>query len=153
MNWYLKSFNELNIDELYQILKLRIDIFVVEQASIYSDLDNKDRQEGILHLFAEEQGQIKAYLRLLPPEVSYPAMSSLGRVVIHPDARGMGLGHELLKRALAVIDEQWPNNTCHISAQTHLQSFYNQHDYYAVGEGYLEDGIPHIGMERAAAKG
>ncbi len=148
MNWHLKTFDQLTNLELYQIIKLRVDIFVVEQDCPYSDLDNKDLAEGALHLFAEQDGQVVCYTRILPPGVSYPNMPSLGRVVTHASVRGSGVGHEMLERCVAELDQRWPNKVCHISAQAHLQHYYARQGFVAVGEGYLEDNIPHIGMER-----
>ena len=152
MQWYLKSFNELSNRELYDILKLRVDVFVVEQDCIYHELDGKDLDQHAFHLYALKDERVACYLRILPPGSSYPDMPSLGRVVIHSDFRGTGIGHELMTRATKVLDENWPNQTCHISAQSHLQGYYNKHGFSAVGEGYLEDNIPHIGMERTANK-
>ncbi|TQV85076.1 GNAT family N-acetyltransferase [Aliikangiella coralliicola] len=152
MMWFVKSFKELTTDELYAILQLRIDVFVVEQNCIYSDIDGKDNLPGALHLFSVKDDQIACYLRIFPPGISYPEMPSLGRVITHPDFRGTGIGHELLQRALQIIDKRWPDKTCHISAQSYLEKFYQQHGFSTVGEGYLEDDIPHIGMERVASK-
>ncbi|MBV1911919.1 MAG: GNAT family N-acetyltransferase [Kangiellaceae bacterium] len=148
MNWILKSFSELTSTELYQIIQLRIDIFIVEQNCPYRELDGKDQDEGALHLFSTEGDRITSYLRILPPGCSYKDMSSLGRVVTHSSCRGTGLGHKLIERANQIIDERWPNFTCHLSAQAHLSKYYQKHGYHTVGEGYLEDEIPHIGMER-----
>jgi ElaA protein len=151
MQWHLKTFQELSNFELYKILQLRIDIFVVEQDCPYHDLDNKDLDKGALHLFAVDNDNIACYLRILPPDCSYPGMPSLGRVVTHASYRGTGIGHVLMSRATETLDQLWPTSTCHISAQAHLQGFYSRHGFHAVGESYLEDDIPHIGMERPAA--
>lgn len=150
MNWKLKSFSRLTNIELYKIIQLRIDIFVVEQKCPYSDLDDKDLDSEALHLFSIENDQVTSYLRILPPGCSYNDMSSLGRVVTHSSCRGTGIGHQLIERANQTLDELWPDQTCHISAQAHLQTFYEKHGYHVVGDGYLEDDIPHIGMERQA---
>lgn len=152
MFWHLKSFDELSTLELYKIIQLRVEVFVVEQNCPYSELDSKDFTQNVLHLFAKEGDEISCYLRILPPGCSYPEMPSIGRVVTHPQQRGTGIGHQLIKRANQTLDELWPDLSCHISAQSHLQDFYIQHDYISVGEGYLEDDIPHIGMQRASIK-
>jgi len=151
MQWCLKSFNELSNIEVYKIMQLRVDVFVVEQDCPYSDMDDKDLDANALHLYAVDADKIACYLRILPPGCSYPEMPSLGRVVTAQTARGTGVGHEMMSRATQVLDKSWPNLTCHISAQSHLQGYYNQHGFTAVGDGYLEDGIPHIGMERPPA--
>ena len=148
MEWYQKRFSELTTIELYQILKLRCDVFIVEQNCPYSDLDDLDCHPEAIHLFSISSGQITSYLRILPPNSSYPNMSSFGRVVTSTTTRGSGVGHQLVKRANDIIKQRWPDKTCHISAQAHLQRFYIQHGYQTVGEEYLEDDIPHIGMER-----
>ncbi|MET1255109.1 GNAT family N-acetyltransferase [Aliikangiella maris] len=150
MPWQLKKFTELTTLELYYIYKLRSDIFVVEQDCVYPDLDGLDILPETYHLFATSNQLVMAYLRLLAVDTSYPNMSALGRVVIHPDFRGQQLGHQLLSRATQFLDEKWPEHICHISAQSHLAKFYQQHGYSIVTDEYLEDGIPHIGMERPA---
>jgi ElaA protein len=147
MQWVQKYFSQLTTTELYQILKLRCDIFVVEQNCAYSDLDNLDTNPNAIHLF--NQGpEISAYLRILPPDCGYPKKPSFGRVVVAESARGSGLAHQLVHKANQILDVHWPGLSCHISAQAHLKDFYQQHNYQVVGEGYLEDNIPHIGMER-----
>ncbi len=148
LEWHLKTFDELTNLELYQIIQLRVDIFIVEQNCPYSDLDDKDTEKGAFHFFATSHGKVVAYMRILAPHISYPDMSSLGRVVTHQSVRGTGIGHELLEKAVAIIDEKWPDKVCHISAQSHLQAYYRRQDFIAVGGEYLEDDIPHIGMER-----
>lgn len=155
MQWHFKTFNELSNIELYQILQLRVDVFVVEQDCPYSDLDGKDTLEGAFHFFAtqpneeEKTDRVVAYMRILAPNISYPNMSSLGRVATHESVRGSGIGHIMLEKAAILLDKKWPDKTCHISAQSHLQKYYNRQDFQAVGKEYLEDNIPHIGMERA----
>jgi len=150
MQWLSKTFKQLDVNQLYDILKLRCDVFVVEQTCYYPDLDDKDRNSHALHLMAYEDKQLVAYARLLPPGCSYDTMSSLGRVVTSANQRGKGTGHKLLTQSLQLIDEHWPDVTCHISAQEHLQQYYQRHGFTSVGEPYLEDDIPHIGMQRPA---
>ncbi len=172
MLWITKTFNQLDSIELYQILKLRVDVFVVEQNCPYNELDNRDLETNALHLFASSNNQVVCYLRIFPPELtqsdSQPAdsehtesllsdskhtgaklsSSTIGRVVINQDFRGQGLAHELLQRAIELTENRWPGHPCQLSAQQHLQKFYRQHGFSSVGEGYLEDGIPHIKMVR-----
>jgi len=148
MHWRVKTFSELTNLELYHIMQLRLDVFSIEQECIYQDLDGIDTQPTVIHLFAEVEDRITCYLRILPPNLRYPNQSSLGRVVIHPDFRGRGLGHTMMANALEILDLHWPKQNCHISAQTYLCDFYSQHGFQVVGDEYLEDGLPHIGMER-----
>lgn len=151
MQWHVKTFEQLSTNELYDILKLRIDVFVVEQTCYYPDLDDKDRAPGARHVFAYDEQGLACYLRILPPGCSHKKMSSLGRVATSEHSRGTGIGHTLLTKGLEVLDEHWPSHVCHISAQSHLQAYYAKQGFAAVGDPYLEDNIPHMGMERPAA--
>ena len=148
MQWIQKNFEQLTTAELYLILKLRCEVFVVEQNCPYNDLDDHDRHPNAIHLFALKNNALCGYLRILPAGCSYPNMPSFGRVVTAKSARGTGMGRALVSRANQILDENWPQSTCHISAQAYLERFYQQHGFHVVGEPYLEDGIPHIGMER-----
>lgn len=148
MKWDQHSFEQFDINTLYDIIKLRIDIFVVEQTCYYPELDNLDRDSQTIHVYAYQDKQLMAYLRCLAPGVAYPKESAIGRVVIAPEARGQNLGHELLRRGVAACEQAWPQHDIHLSAQAHLQGYYGKHGFNSVGEGYLEDGIPHIGMVR-----
>lgn len=146
ITWQSKRFCELNTDELYDLLKLRIDIFVVEQTCYYPDLDDHDRHPNTLHLFCYQSNKMTAYLRILPKGLTYQDYISIGRVVIAPSARGTGLGHELMTQALTECVNAFPDDNLKISAQEHLEKFYNQHGFERATERYLEDNIPHIGM-------
>ena len=155
IQWQVKGFNDLTNNELYDVLKLRIDVFVVEQTCYYPDLDNKDRHQDTLHLFSylppstdasAEDDEISSYLRIVAKGQSYDDYISIGRVVIAPKARGTGLGHELIKEALSVCQLYFPEQKIKISAQEHLEKYYNQHGFVRVSEMYLEDDIPHIAM-------
>lgn len=143
MEFTLKAFSELNIDELYEILSLRSEIFVVEQNCAYQDLDYKDQES--MHLFATKQGKIVSYVRILEKGVSYEEMS-IGRVVVHKDFRRKGLSSLTMKKAIEVIEEKFGQNKIRISAQAHLENFYGALGFKKVSEVYLEDGIPHIEM-------
>lgn len=151
MQWFEKSFEQLTTTELYLILKLRCEVFVVEQNCPYNDLDGKDRHPQAIHLFCINDQEIGGYLRILPPDCSYQNMSSFGRVVTPKTSRGAGIGQTLVSKANQLLDNNWPKFTCHISAQAHLEEFYRQHGFRVVGTPYLEDDIPHIGMERITA--
>lgn len=146
VNWQVKSFKQLHLDELYDLLKLRIDVFVVEQTCYYSDLDNLDRHPETLHIFCYQNNKMTAYLRILAKEQSYKDHPAIGRVIIDSSARGTGLGHQLIAKAIEVCQQVFPNQIIKISAQEHLERFYNQHDFSKCSEMYMEDGIPHISM-------
>jgi ElaA protein len=143
MKWYLKRFSELSLEELYSILQLRAEVFVVEQNCPYQDVDGKD--EKALHLFARDN-DIVAYTRIFRAG-DYFEEASVGRVVTKPSYREKNLGHELMQKSLKYMDE---NNygPIHISAQTYLKKFYENHGFRQFTEEYLEDDLPHIGMLR-----
>ncbi|MGB1261702.1 MAG: GNAT family N-acetyltransferase [Cognaticolwellia sp.] len=146
ITWQNKTFSQLTTDELYDLLKLRIDVFVVEQTCYYPDLDDLDRHPNTQHLFCYQNGIMTSYLRILPKGLTYADYISIGRVVISPCARGQGLGHELMNVALGDCVKYFPSDIVKISAQEHLEKFYNQHGFERVSEMYLEDDIPHIAM-------
>ncbi|MDH8678196.1 GNAT family N-acetyltransferase [Fusibacter bizertensis] len=144
MKWFTKPFEELDIYTLYNIIALRIDVFILEQTCLYPELDYKDQSS--LHLYAmDEQSNIKAYLRILPPGVSY-AEVSIGRVVVSPAARGTQLGRDLMQRAIKQINDVYGKVPIRISAQAYLESFYTSLGFQPVSEIYLEDDIPHLEM-------
>ncbi|KGJ92583.1 GCN5-related N-acetyltransferase [Colwellia psychrerythraea] len=145
MNWMCLNFSELSTEQLYDILKLRVDVFVVEQTCPYPELDNKDRAEGVFHLLGYQQGKLLAYSRLLSPGISYKNVS-FGRVVIDKQGRGLGLGQALISKALEHCQQLWPNQDIDIGAQEYLLRFYGKYDFKAISETYLEDDIPHIDM-------
>jgi ElaA protein len=146
IKWQAKTFKELNIDELYEILKLRIDVFVVEQTCFYPDLDGIDRHKETIHLFCYQEGKIAGYLRILAKGQSYNDYIAIGRVIVAEHARGKGFGHQLMAEALSVCQKHFPEQQVKISAQEHLESFYSQHGFERVSQMYLEDNIPHIAM-------
>ena len=143
--WTIKRFDELTLDELYNILQLRNEVFIVEQNCVYKDLDGKDRSAW--HLMAVENDRPVAYTRILPPGVSYndPA---IGRVVTSSLKRRSGLGRELMKRSIEACRIFFGKTSITLSAQVYLQSFYESFGFMPVGEEYLDDGIPHIKMSR-----
>ena len=150
MQWYEKSLEALSGDEVFAVMRLRSEVFVVEQDCVYLDLDDKDAHS--LHLFARDQDAkpgtpARAVVRLVPPGISYEE-PSIGRVAIDMEARGSGLGQELMERAVRACHRHWPGQGIRISAQEYLIGFYNRLGFETVGEGYLEDGIPHIQMHR-----
>jgi len=146
-NWQVKAFKQLTLDELYDALKLRIDVFVVEQTCYYPDLDDLDRHAETLHLFSyNNNDEMIAYLRILAKGQCYLNNPAIGRVIIAESARGTGLAHQLINKSLTVCQEYFPGQTIKISAQEHLEKFYNQHGFTKCSDMYLEDGIPHISM-------
>ena len=153
MNWQVKPFSALTTNELYDFLKLRIDVFVVEQTCYYPDLDDLDRHPEVQHIFCYEAGKMLAYCRLLPPNLVHENESAIGRVIVSELARGRKLGVKLMALANEQIDTLWPEYDCHISAQEHLKAFYQSLGFEQTSAMYLEDGIPHIAMVRAARSG
>ncbi|MGD6959459.1 GNAT family N-acetyltransferase [Rossellomorea aquimaris] len=143
MNWKLKSFNELSTHELYGILLVRTQVFVVEQHCPYLEVDGKDLHS--YHLYKEENGEVVAYSRLLPAGVSYEE-ASIGRVLVKDEYRGKGLASELVKRGLDFIHDELGERTVRIQAQEYLREFYGSYGFRAVTKTYLDDGIPHIDM-------
>ncbi len=148
INWQRMTFQQLTNVQLYQLLKLRVDVFVVEQNCPYPELDNKDLEQEVYQLVGFIGQDIIACARLLPPGVSYPS-ASIGRVATSSQHRGGGLGHELLKQAIQNCLELWPASDIEIGAQKHLEQFYQRHGFVTTSEMYLEDDIPHIDMKRS----
>lgn len=140
-----KKFDELTLHELYDIMALRQEVFVVEQDCPYLDADGKDQASWHL-LVHDERGQLVAYTRLLPRGIVYKKYPALGRVVTSPSVRGTGLGKKLMEATLEWAERLWPGEAVKISAQTYLKKFYEELGFEQAGEGYLEDGIPHIPM-------
>lgn len=143
LHWTYKHFTELTTNELYDILWLRSRVFVVEQNCVYLDNDYKDQQS--YHLMGTLNGQLVAYVRILPPGLSFEE-ASIGRVLTNPDFRGKGFGIELMKKAIEKTVEEYKINTIRIGAQCYLNKFYSDLGFVNSGEEYLEDGIPHIEM-------
>lgn len=144
MDLFCKPFEELTLQELYEIMRLRQEVFVVEQNCPYLDADGKDI-DG-LHCFGIEDGKIAAYTRLLPKAISYPEYCSIGRVITALTFRGKGYGKEIMIFSIEKCKTHFPNEPIKISAQSHLGKFYNELGFKATGENYLEDGIPHSAM-------
>lgn len=147
LNWQTRAFDELGPQLLYAILRLRQEVFVVEQNCAYLDLDGRD--EKALHMLCTRNGEPLAYQRCLPPGLGY-AESSLGRIVVHPDSRGLQLGRELVQRGIDHNLQCWAGNDICISAQAHLQCFYASLGFAGEGDEYMEDDIPHRKMRYKA---
>ena len=143
MIFTIKRFNELSIQELYVILQLRAEVFVVEQDCVYQDLDNKDLDA--YHVLGVLDTKIVAYARIFKPG-DYFLESSIGRIVVKKEFRKFQYGYQLVQNSIQFIENNLQQNTILISAQSYLTKFYNSLGFTQVGEEYLEDGIPHIKM-------
>jgi len=144
--WTLKPFAALTLAELYALLQLRSEVFVVEQTCAFQDIDGQD--QTALHLLGyTEAGELAAYARLFEAGRSY-TQASIGRVVTSPRHRGHGLGRALLHEAIAQCEVQFGPQPIKIGAQQYLLAFYQSFGFVEEGEGYLEDGIPHVHMVR-----
>ncbi|WP_303311803.1 GNAT family N-acetyltransferase [Hymenobacter sp. BT730] len=149
LTWTTKSFADLTLTELYDLLQLRSEVFVVEQTCAFQDIDGQD--QAAWHLLGyTSAGELAAYARLFEPGISYPE-ASIGRVVVSPLFRRFGLGRELLRQAINAVNTLVGAQPIQIGAQLYLQAFYESFGFRQVGEGYLEDGIPHIHMVRAGS--
>ena len=144
MDWRIKSFAELSSLELYKILQLRINVFMLEQDCLYPECDDKDLKGK--HLFAMDGDTCIAYARLLPPNVSYPDCSSIGRVVVHSDYRKHQYGQILMDKAIEQTKMDYPEVPIRISAQEYLTRFYTGLGFQIESDVYLEDNIPHLEM-------
>ncbi|WP_312055911.1 GNAT family N-acetyltransferase [Pantoea brenneri] len=150
--WLDKHHRELTTAELYALLALRCAVFVVEQQCAYLDVDGDDLQGDNRHLLGMHDNQLVAYARLLAPaDAASPV--KIGRVIVSDSVRGARLGNRLMEQAINSCQQHCPGRDLFLSAQAHLQAFYGQHGFVAIGETYLEDGIPHIDMQKAAAAG
>ena len=146
MKIFVKSFDELTIYELHDIMQLRSEVFVVEQDCVYQDIDGKDQQA--LHVFGLKKNKLVAYTRCFPPGI-YFDQAAIGRVVVLMKERKYGYGHLIIKASIKAIQTHYNTTNIKLSAQTHLNKFYESHGFSKVGEGYLEDGIPHIAMVKS----
>lgn len=149
MEWCWREFNELSNEQVYDILAVRQQVFVLEQKCLYLDVDGRDREA--LHLFGSNRfdqfDQIVAYARLLLPNTRY-AEPSIGRVLVVESARGNGLGRELMARCLEKCELAYADYPVKVSAQVYLKDFYRGFGFEVVGEPYDDGGIPHVGMVR-----
>lgn len=143
--WKIKTFSELTTPELYEIIKARVNVFVVEQDCPYPDLDDNDQKA--IHLWAENNGEVLAYCRIFDKGIKYPE-TSIGRVVTTENGRGTGLGKQLIKYALEIIENRLGTSEVRISAQDYLLKFYSDFGFQDTGKKYLEDNIPHTEMIR-----
>lgn len=145
IQWKIKSFEDLSVHELYDMLRLRSEIFVVEQNCVYLDLDGKDKVA--LHLLGEFEGKIVACSRLFKPGISFEN-ASIGRVVVDAHYRERKWGHHLMRESIAGIENHFGERKITIGAQLYLKKFYETHGFMQTSEMYLEDDIPHIEMKK-----
>lgn len=145
IQWTLKKFDDLSAMELYKIMQLRNEVFVVEQNCVYQDADNKDISSW--QFMGWDNEKLVAFTRLLPPGLAYE-QASIGRVVTSPSARGNGIGKELMQRSIKEIKDLFGEVPIKIGAQLYLQKFYTSLGFVQTSEIYLEDGIKHIEMVR-----
>lgn len=143
LEFKIKSFYELSLDELYQLLRLRSEVFVVEQNCVYQDIDDKDQKA--LHVLGFYENELVAYTRLFAPG-DYFDMASIGRVILKEKFRDRKWGYQLMEVSIQQAEEVYQVRSIKISAQCYLQKFYENLGFVGVGESYLEDGIPHLEM-------
>ncbi len=143
MKFFLRSFNELSLIELYDMLKLRCAVFVIEQDCNYQDMDDKDQMS--YHLIGFEDNKLVACTRILPKGISYPEVS-IGRVIVDKTYRGTGAGKDIMKLAIDHAKKILKADEIVISAQCYLEKFYGDLGFVSEGESYLDDDIPHIKM-------
>lgn len=139
----IKTYDQLTKDELYEILQLRAEVFVVEQDCPYQDVDGKDKKA--VHVLGYKEEKLVAYTRIFK-QGDYFENASIGRVVVSKNQRKFGYGYDLMNASIHAVEKLFNTNTIEISAQTYLKKFYNNLGFKEVGEGYLEDDIPHIKM-------
>lgn len=144
--WHYKAFDSLTSKELYKVIQLRAEVFVIEQECLYQDCDGKDLICG--HLWATIGEEITAYARIVPKGISYEHEPSIGRVISSQKFRGFGLGKQLMTNSIQVIENQFKTSSIRISAQSYLKDFYSSFGFEQVSDEYLEDNIPHIEMLR-----
>ncbi len=147
IQWLSLPFNKLTTNQLFDLLKLRVDVFVVEQNCAYPELDEKDRHPDTQHLMGFVDDKLVACARLLPAGLSYDSVS-IGRIATSENYRGNGAGKILVEEAIKHCEQIWPQCTIEISAQEYLIRFYQKFGFEPTSEVYLEDGIPHLDMKR-----
>ena len=143
MNWVIKTFEQLSAAELHDILKLRQDIFIIEQTCIYPDIDGADPKAH--HIYSYGEQELAAYTRIFAPGIKYTE-SSIGRIVVSETKRGSVLGRKLVKESISECLKLYPKTPIRIEAQAHLEKFYNELGFQSVGEVYIVDGIDHREM-------
>ena len=143
----IKRFQDLDINTMYEILLLRQEVFVVEQNCVYQDLDGLDQKAIHFMYYEEGSGKLAAYARLIEKGIVYKQFISIGRVVVHPQMRRVGLGKKIMNDVVSYCLNSLGTSDIKISAQTYLKAFYESLGFHETGSHYLEDGIPHMAME------
>ena len=144
LSWEIKNFEELSLSELYEVMRIRAEIFVKEQNCAYNDLDNKDNIAK--HLLAKEKNKIIAYARIFKEGDFYEEKMAIGRILVSEKKRKEKIGHKLVQKGIDYCKQNYPNKVIKISAQSQLREFYKKIGFVYKGETYLEDGIPHSSM-------
>ena len=147
MRWACLAFGELSVQQLYAVLALRSEVFVVEQNCVFLDIDGIDPQTWHL-LGTGDDGALKAYARLLPPGMKSATDAVIGRVVTSPTARSGGVGRALMAEAVKQCERRWPGHAITLHAQAHLERFYASFGFAPIGDQYMEDGIAHQEMQK-----
>jgi ElaA protein len=145
IDWKFAPFDALTLTELYAVLQLRSEVFVVEQACVFQDMDGADTEA--MHLLGISGGELVAYARCFAAGLKFKE-ASIGRIITRSNLRGSGAGHVLVRQAIDSVTQQWGPQAIRIGAQAHLENFYRQHGFETSAEPYIEDGIPHIEMLR-----
>lgn len=145
MHWVLKHYNELTVDELYEIVKSRFEVFVEEQNVSEQDFDDRDKDS--YHLFLWDKGRVATYCRIIKKGIVYDD-ASIGRVLVLNNYRRKGLAEEMIRRAIEFIDKTMKERTITLSAQEYITSLYGKLGFEPISEVYLEAGIPHIKMKK-----
>ncbi|WP_096187107.1 GNAT family N-acetyltransferase [Evansella halocellulosilytica] len=143
MTWKIKFFDELTTTELYNILKERVQIFIVEQQCPYPEIDDND--QVAYHIFNEKDGEVAAYARVLPKGTTYDE-AAIGRVIVKKEYRGHGLGNELMEQAMNLLTNRLDETEIKLSAQDYIKHYYAAFGFKQVSDVYLEDDIPHVDM-------
>jgi ElaA protein len=145
LQWQLTCLHDLSVQQLYAVLQLRTEVFVVEQNCVFQDMDGAD--DKAMHLLGTQADKLVAYARCFHAGIQFRE-ASIGRVITHASLRGTGAGHALMRQAMGSMQTLWGVQPIRIGAQAHLEKFYQQHGFAAASAPYIEDGIPHIEMLR-----
>jgi ElaA protein len=144
LNWNFKPYSELSLDEFHDAISLRMKVFIIEQNCTYQDLDGLDK--ACYHLLTtNEKNEIVGTARIIPPGLIYPA-AGIGRIALDASVRGGHHGHQLMKECMQFIFTTFGKVDMKLSAQKHLEKYYNHHGFRSTGKEYFEDGIPHVEM-------
>jgi ElaA protein len=145
LQWQFSSYGALSLQQLYALLQLRTEVFVVEQNCVFQDMDGAD--DKAMHLLGLQDNKLVAYARCFNAGIKFKE-ASIGRVITHASLRGTGAGHALMQQALGSMKMVWGVQPIRIGAQARLEKFYEQHGFKAASAPYIEDGIAHIEMLR-----